>query len=195
MAWRQQIMEDSANRSRHQSETFKVGDRVWLSLKNISTPQPSKKFAWLHAKYKVVKIISPHVVELDIPSGIHPRFHVDLIKKAAVDPLPSQIQDDFQPDPVDTTAPRENQEFLIERILRAENKRGGHGSKRMLLVKWKGQKEPTWEPRCELEQTAALDDFEKKFGVKDNTGEMNVGVPSGTRNRQLNTRRRGNVTG
>ena len=84
MAWRQQIMEDSANRSRQQSETFKVGDRVWLNLKNISTLRSSKKFAWLHAKYKVTKIISRHVVELDIPSGIHPRFDVDLLKSVMV---------------------------------------------------------------------------------------------------------------
>ncbi|KAI0991186.1 hypothetical protein K3495_g17001, partial [Podosphaera aphanis] len=62
MAWRQQMMEDTANRARQQAELFQVGDFAWLNLKNIPTPRPSKKFAWLHAKYRVVKIISPHVV-------------------------------------------------------------------------------------------------------------------------------------
>lgn len=195
MAWRQQIMEDCANRGRQQSENFKEGDRVWLNLKNIATPRPSKKFAWLHAKYEVVKIISPHVVELDIPSGIHPRFHVDLLKKAAEDPLPSQKQDDSQPDPIDTTVPRDDQEFIIERILRAENKRHGRGFRRMLLVKWKDQTEPTWEPRSELEETTALDDFEEKFGTMDEVGEQNVGVSLGARRHKSKTKRGGNVTG
>ena len=65
-------MEDNTNKSRQLNEIFKEGDRVWLNLKNVTTPRPSKEFAWLHAKYKVTKIISPHVVELDIPIGIHP---------------------------------------------------------------------------------------------------------------------------
>lgn len=134
----------------------------------------------MHAKYKVVNIISPHVVELSIPSGIHPRFHVDLLKKAAEDPLPSQKQDDSLPDPIETIVQREDQEFLVERILRAENKRYSRGFKRMLLVKWQGQKEPTWEPRIELEQTTVLDAFEK-FRKMDDIGEQNVGVVTGRR--------------
>ncbi|KAI0997599.1 hypothetical protein K3495_g10589 [Podosphaera aphanis] len=109
MAWRQQMMEDTANRARQQAGLFQVGDFAWLNLKNIPTPRPSKKFAWLHAKYRVVKIISPHVVELDVPIGIHPRFHVDLLKRAADNPLPSQKQDDSQPPPINTSLPRAEQ--------------------------------------------------------------------------------------
>lgn len=142
MAWRQQVMEDTSNRGRQQADCFKEGDRVWLNLKNVATPRASKKLAWLHSKYKVTKIISPHVVELDIPSGIHPRFNVDMLKRAATDPLPSQVQDDSQPDPIDVTVPREQQEFVVERILRAQKQRRGRGFQRMVLVKWLGQKEP-----------------------------------------------------
>ncbi|CAJ2661542.1 unnamed protein product [Trifolium pratense] len=90
---------------------------------------------------------------------------------AANDPLPSQKQDDYQPEPINVTAPRQEQEFTIERILRAENRRRGRGYKKMLLVKWQGQKEPTWEPRSEFEDTIALDDFEQKYGLKDNVGD------------------------
>ena len=176
MSWRQQIMEDTANRGRQQAEKFNEGDLVWLNLKNISTPRPSKKFDWVHAKYRIVKIISPHVVELDIPRGIHPRFHVDLLKKAADDPLPSQLQDDPQPPPINPEVPRNNQEWTVERILRSKKRRYGRGFRRLVLVKWVGQAEPTWEPRSEFEDTTALDDFENNYGTEDNVGDPTMKI-------------------
>ncbi|KAI0997510.1 hypothetical protein K3495_g10679 [Podosphaera aphanis] len=100
MAAAQQTMEDQANRRRAPAIMYRVGDKVWLNLKNIPTPQPKKKLAWVNAKYNVTRVISPHVVELDVPSKIWPRFHVDLIRKASEDPLPSQLQDDQQPEPI-----------------------------------------------------------------------------------------------
>jgi hypothetical protein len=100
MASAQQIMEDSANRSRQPAELFKVGDKVWLKLKNIDTPQLSKKLSWVNAKYRVTRVVSPHVVELNVPTGIFPKFHTDLLKRSPEDPLPSQQRDDSQPPPV-----------------------------------------------------------------------------------------------
>lgn len=42
MASAQQRMEDQANKSRNPSPLFRKGDKVWLNLKNIQTPQPKK---------------------------------------------------------------------------------------------------------------------------------------------------------
>ena len=43
MAAAQQWMEDQANKSCNRAPLFWIGDKVWLSLKNIQTPQPKKK--------------------------------------------------------------------------------------------------------------------------------------------------------
>jgi hypothetical protein len=43
MASAQQKMENSANKTRQQAAVFRKNDHVWLSLKNIKTPQLLKK--------------------------------------------------------------------------------------------------------------------------------------------------------
>ena len=183
MASAQQIMEDSANRSRQAAERFKVNDRVWLNLKNINTPQLSKKLSWVNAKYRVTKVVSPHVVELDVPSGIFPKFHTDLLKRSAEDYLPSQKRDDAQPPPAIAQTPNQEAEYHVERILRAENRRRGRGFRREVLVKWKGYHEPNWEPRRELEDNAALDEFESRFGTGDGVGE-DMGAYTGSKGKK-----------
>ncbi|KAI0997918.1 hypothetical protein K3495_g10276 [Podosphaera aphanis] len=128
MAAAQQAMEEQSNKKRNPAPLFGVGDKVWLSLKNIQTPQPKKKLAWVNAEYTVTKVISPHAMELDVPSKIWPRFHVDLLRKTSEDPLPFQIQDDSQPAPLtDATDPNADPEQTVERILRAEKIRRGRG--------------------------------------------------------------------
>lgn len=173
MASAQQQMEDQANRFRNPAPLYKVGDKVWLNLRNIHTPQLKKKLAWVNAKYRITKIISPHVVELDVPSKIYPRFNVKLLRRAGEDPLPSQVIDDPQPLPVlpDNSNIDAEPEQYIDRILRAERIRCGRGWKRRVLVKWKGFAEPNWEDRSSLEDTIALDEFEAKYGVGDGVGE------------------------
>ncbi|KAI0999411.1 hypothetical protein K3495_g8786 [Podosphaera aphanis] len=121
----------------------------------------------------VTKVITPHVVELDVPSKIWPRFHVKLLKRASEDPLPSQKLDDSQPLPVLPETLEENAEgeYFVDRILRAELIRHGRGWKRRVLVKWKDRAEPNWEDRSSMEETVALDKFEALYGTGDGVGE------------------------
>ena len=181
MAASQQRQEDAANKGRQQAERFEPGDKVWLSLKNFPLQQPSKKLSWLHAKYTVVKVIDPFVVELDVPRGIHPRFHVDLLQRVSSDPLPSQEQDDAQPPPIVVLDEMgvEEPEYHVERILRATTKRRGRGSYRALLVKWVGYAKPTWEPLDNFRGVEALDSFERTYG----SAETNDGPTPAQRKR------------
>lgn len=184
MASAQQRMEDNSNRTRDQAQVFKVGDAVWLNLKNISTPQASKKLSWLNAKYRVRKVVSSHVVELDVPIGIFPRFHVDLLKRASEDPLPSQVVEDAQPPPLIPATEDRVAEYEVERILRAEEKKRGRGTRREVLVKWTGYTACTWEPRVNLEHTVALEEFKARYGSGDGVGEEHAGAMTGPKRKQ-----------
>ena len=108
--------------------------------------------------------ISIHVVQLDTPLGIYPIFHVSLVKKAVEDPLPSQLTIDNEsgmifdtPKDPSCVAINSDGEYTIERILR--HRRQGRGWR--LLVKWLGWPEPTWEPLQQLQETTALDTYER----------------------------------
>ena len=109
------------------------------------------------------------MVELDVPSNIWPRFHVYLLKRDPGNPLPSQIFRDSQPPPIINSEGDEVQ--VIDKILSAEKRRRGRGFRREVLVKWKQFEEPNWELRENLEETEALDIFEKEFGPGDGVGE------------------------
>ena len=157
----QDRQEEAANRSRKPSPVYSPGDSVWLDLRNVKTDRPSKKLDWLHAKYHVRRVISSHAVELDVPQGIHPVFHVDLLRPVATDPLPSQQVDDVQPPAIQVEG---SNEWEVEAILCAKWKKIGRGRRRVVFVQWKGYAQPTWEPLAEFENTQALDDFEATFG-------------------------------
>ena len=99
LAAAQEVQERHANRGRQAAEAFKVGDRVLLRLKNIRTNRPSKKLDWLALPYKVLKTVGSHAVQLNTPPGIHPVFHVSLLRRAGSNPLPSQILQWDEPPP------------------------------------------------------------------------------------------------
>ena len=171
MAAAQQTQQEYANRGREAPTTYKVGDKVWLHLKNFTTDRPCKKLDWLHAKYTVTKVLdNKHVYELDVPRGVYKRFHTSLLRPAAVDPLPSQTRDDPQPPALIID---DEEEWLVEEIMCARWTKRGRGRRRMALVKWRGFSQPTWEPVSELKETVALDAYEEKYGnIDENDGPL-----------------------
>ncbi|PKS07309.1 hypothetical protein jhhlp_005911 [Lomentospora prolificans] len=65
---------------RHLAKRFKVGDKVWLWVKNYSLLHLLKKLDWLHYKYMVIVVLSASIIELDIPGNIYKYFNVDLLQ-------------------------------------------------------------------------------------------------------------------
>ncbi|KAI0991502.1 hypothetical protein K3495_g16685 [Podosphaera aphanis] len=191
MASAQQRYENNANQSRRQPEKFNVGDKVWLNLKHISTPQLSKKLAWQHAKYKVTAVPDALTVELDVPGNIHNRFHVELVKRAGTDPFPSQTRDDSQNPPV--VDELGEPEYEVEAILRARTVRRGRGTYRQALVKWVGWADLTWEPIDYVQDTKALDTFEMTYGsilTSDGPDQSSVGAFVGPAEAHVKEKRR-----
>lgn len=157
----QETQQEQANRSRRAAPTYHVGDKVWLNLRNIRSQRPSKKFDWIHAQYEVVRVPTPHTVQLNIPTGIHPVFNVELVRPAATDPFPSQFVDDTQPPPIEI----DNEvEYEVEEILDHKERRIGRGKRTEVLVKWTGYAETTWEPADEMKDCMAMDTYERQFG-------------------------------
>ena len=132
MAVAQEAQERHSNTRRLVGDEFRLRDRVWLKLKHVKTTWPIKKLDWIALPYRVLACIGTHAVQLDTPPGIHPVFHVSLVKKAAEDPLPSQLTIDNElgmifdtPEDPSSVAINSDGKYTIERILR--HKRQGHG--------------------------------------------------------------------
>ena len=115
IAYAQDIQQQYANQHCQPAERLRVGDRVWLNLKNIITDRLCKKLDWKNGKYTVLKVISSHNYKLDTPPGIHDIFHISLLKCAADNPFLSQRQGDFRPPVVIVDGEKE---WEVERVLR-----------------------------------------------------------------------------
>lgn len=156
MATAQEKYETYANEHRRPAEQFRVGDKVWLNLKNITTDRPCKKLDCKNAKYEVVQLIGSHAVRFNTPPGIHNVFHTMLLRKAGDNPLPSQIL--HEPQPVALTNTDGTEEYLVDTVL--DHKLIGKNREPKLLVKWKGYTKPTWEPAREFVDTEAFDIYQ-----------------------------------
>ena len=140
----QETQERHANRCRQPAEAFKVGDRVYLRLKNVRTKRHCKKLDWISLSYRVQQLVGSHAVKLDTPRGIHLVFHVNLVRPAREDPLPSQILQDTEPPAIEPDNADEDHaegEYIVEKLL--DHRRSNN--KWELSVKWYGYAEPTWE--------------------------------------------------
>lgn len=159
MALAQETQERHANRGRQAAESFRVGDQVYLRLKNVRTLRPSKKLDWIALPYEVQKLIGTRAVKLNTPRGIHPVFNVDLIRRARDDPLPSQVVSDSEPPEIAANEADDDNiegEYKVSEILSHRKIR----NRFELLVQWTGYATPTWEPLLHLQETEALEKYE-----------------------------------
>ena len=96
---------------------FKVGDKVWFNVQNITTQRPSHKLDHRRiGPYKIIKVISPYAYKLQFPASMkyHPVQHVSLLDLAGNDPLLGQ----HNPPPLPVIVDEEgHEESHIEEVL------------------------------------------------------------------------------
>jgi len=156
----QKEMKRQADRSRKESEEYRVGDKVLISIKDFSmelmkraTKKLTEKFI---GPYVVRKIVSENAVELELPASlrIHPVVNMRRIVKYR-----EQVegQKKVPPPPVEVAGEKE---YEVEEILDKQERRG----KTKYLVKWKGYtaEENTWERLENLKNVMKkVEEFEK----------------------------------
>jgi hypothetical protein len=136
---------------RSPAPTYSIGDKVWLSSKNIVTDRPTAKLAdkWL-GPYPIASIVSRSAVRLQLPNSmkVHPVFNVTMIRPHEPDPILNR-QPAPTPPPIIAGPPGE-EEWEVERI---DDVRRRY-RKLQFLVKWKGwsNADRTWEPVENLER-------------------------------------------
>lgn len=158
MASAQESQEKQSNKYRDQAITYKVDDKVWLSLENIKTNRPNKSLDHRYAKFTVLEVLGSHNYRLDTPPGINDIFHTRLLRPASNDPLPGQAVS--EPQPIGVLV-NDEIEYEVDAILDQKQARG-RGNQQQYLVKWKGYSEPTWEPHSFVKDLTALDVWEAR---------------------------------
>jgi hypothetical protein len=130
---------------------YRVGDQVWLNIKNVKVDRPSQKLYWKKAgPYKIIEKVNNHAYRLKIPnqSRIHDVFHISLLEDIK-GPRAEKLTD------MDLWSGNDAEEWEVEELVRS--RMDDDGSLRY-EVKWKGysEDENTWEPAGNLRHCQKL---------------------------------------
>ncbi|XP_052466557.1 uncharacterized protein LOC128022809 [Carassius gibelio] len=153
-----------ADRHRSRPPVYVVGQKVWLSTKNIPLRSISNKLApKFIGPFTVTKIISPVTVRLKLPPTyrrIHPAFHVSKIKPVFHSPINPPTPVPPPPRLVDGETT-----YLVNRIL--DSRRRGRGFQ--YLVDWEGYgpEERSWVPARDILDHSLIDDYNRQILVFD----------------------------
>ena len=120
---------NNANRNRRPARRFLIKQKVWLNAKNLKIRRLQKKLDWkLLNSFTIIKIVSSYFYELRLLSTIriHPVFYVDLLRSAADNPLPYQVQEPPPPVEIDGI-----EEWDVEDVVDSRWKRRGREEARL----------------------------------------------------------------
>ena len=103
----------------HRDVEYKVGQKVWLRVKNITIERPSRKLDWQkYGRYCIIEKIKKVASCLDLPSSlqIHNVFHVSLL----YDYKPRVGEQSPESQPLRPTIDLEVREYEVEAILASQ---------------------------------------------------------------------------
>ena len=169
----------NADKGRIEQPGFKVGDRVWLNRKNISTDRPTSKLDYRRiGPYKIKEQIGERAFRLDLPKTlkIHNVFHVSMLEPWKED---EHGREPIPPEPVILEEGQE--EYEVEKVLNSRIHRGNVE----YLIRWKGYgpEEDSWEPKRNVANAPEL--ISKFYENNPNAPKEGYKIPA-RRNRQRN---------
>ncbi len=154
--------------AKHEPKSYRVGDKVWLSGRNIRTTRPAKKLDYkYHGPFVISKCIGTQAYQLDLPEAlqnIHDVFHVSLLEpyhtvEGRAPPPPPLIE-------VDGEEQAEIEEILDSRM---------HYGKLQYLVKWLGysvsDNEWIWAGNLGAAEEYVAE-FHQKYPLKPSPGNL-----------------------
>uniref|UniRef100_A0A9J7YMM7 Gypsy retrotransposon integrase-like protein 1 n=1 Tax=Cyprinus carpio carpio TaxID=630221 RepID=A0A9J7YMM7_CYPCA len=156
-----------ANRHRSRPPVYVVGQKVWLSTKNIPLRSvPNKLAPKFIGPFTVTKILSPVAVRLKLPPvyrRIHSTFHVSKIKPVFHSHINLPVPVPPPPRLVDGEPT-----YSVNRIL--DSRRRGRGFQ--YLVDWEGYgpEERSWVPARDILDHSLIDDYNRQIVVWMSTG-------------------------
>ena len=135
---------------------YKVGQNVWLRVKNITIKRPSRKLNWQrYGPYRIIERLGKVAHRLDLPASlqIHNDFHISLLR----DNKPRVGEESPEPQPLRLAIDPEIWEYKIEAIL-ASQIQTNPPSPPVLQYKIasKGYSELSWEPTANLKHARRL---------------------------------------
>jgi len=155
-------MKKYADRKRAEVDEYKVGDLVMLSTKDLKYQMTGRRTEKLTERfvgpYKIKKIISSNMVELELSSTvkIHPVVNISRIQRYV-----GQVEGQRKEQPAPVVIEGE-EEWEVERILNKQWIKG----KDKYLVQWKGftAESDTWEEKENLENAKeAIEEYEREY--------------------------------
>ncbi len=140
----------------HCDVEYKVSQKVWLRVKNITIERPSRKLdGQRYGPYRIIEKIGKVVYRLDLPASlqIHNVFHVSLLR----DHKPQVGEQSPERQPLRLAIDHEVQVYEVEAIL-ASRIQTNPPNLPVLQYKiaWKRYTELTWEPAANLKHARRL---------------------------------------
>lgn len=150
-----------ADKKRAEAPTYKVGQKVWLSTRNIRTTRPSKKLDHQMIGPYVIKKVVKGACQLNLPDGmkLHDTFHTSLLRPYSDDPLPGQIQ----PPPPPIEIEQDDPDYELDDILDSKRMR----KKLFYKVQWTGYPpDPKWYPAENFENAPEIvADYHRRYST------------------------------